>query len=235
MIPKKIHYCWFGGKEKPKLVKRCIDSWKKFCLDYEIIEWNEENFDIAKYPYVQYCFDNKKWAFLSDFVRLAVVYENGGIYFDTDVEVIKSFDDLLFLPAFYGFETNKYINTGHGFGAEKGNETVYQMMLQYLDLHSDENNEYTLMACPKLNTKALVPYGLILNGQKQDLLKAVVFPVEYFNPYDSPTGILTKTERTYSIHWYGKSWLSKWTVLRSIIARPFHRIFGKDFFQKVRR
>lgn len=234
MIPKKIHYCWFGGKEKPKLAKRCIDSWKKFCPDYEIIEWNEDNFDITKYPYAQYCFENKKWAFLSDFVRLAVVYENGGIYFDTDVEVIKSYDDLLNLLAFYGFETNDFVNTGHGFGAEKGNDTVAEMMKQYNEMIADGKGGFQLVACPHLNTKALDKFGLQHNGQYQDLGRAVVFPVDHFNPYDNPTGRLEKTGNTYSIHWYGKSWLSKRTVLRSIIARPFHRIFGKDFFHKVR-
>ena len=93
MIPKKIHYCWFGRGEKPKLARKCIESWKRYCPDFEIIEWNEDNFDVTKYAYSKYCFDNKKWAFLSDFVRLIVIYENGGIYFDTDVEVIKSLDN----------------------------------------------------------------------------------------------------------------------------------------------
>lgn len=235
MIPKKIHYCWFGGKEKPKLAKKCIDSWKKFCSDYEIIEWNESNFDVSKYPYTKYCFDNKKWAFLSDFARLIVVYENGGIYLDTDVEVLKSFDNLLDLPAFYGFEISNCVNTGHGFGAEKGNETVSSMINQYLNLRANDNNEYPLTVCTELNTSALLGYGLKLNGQKQDLGKAVVFPMEYFNPYDNPTGVLTKTENTYSIHWYGKSWLSKWTVFKSKLTRPLHRILGKDFFHKGKK
>ena len=104
MIPKKIHYCWFGGNEKPKSVKKCIDSWKKFCPDYEIIEWNESNFNIYENGYTKLCCENKRWAFLSDYARLKVIYDNGGIYFDTDVEVVKSFDDLLDCDAFFGFE-----------------------------------------------------------------------------------------------------------------------------------
>ncbi|MBR1675957.1 MAG: glycosyl transferase [Clostridia bacterium] len=231
-IPKKIHYCWFGRGEKPKLAKKCIDSWKKFCPDYEIIEWNEDNFDIAKYPYAQFCLENRKWAFLSDFVRLVVVYENGGIYFDTDVEAIKSFDDLLDLKAFYGFEVKDFVSTGLAFGAEKGNETVLSMINQYLALRPNENGQFPIITCPELNTEALLPFGLKLNGQYQDLGQAVVFPADFFNPYDNPTGRLKKTKNTYSIHWYGKSWLSKGAILRSKLTKPLHRLLGTDFFHK---
>ena len=109
MIPKKIHYCWFGRGEKPKLAKKCIESWKKYCPDYEIVEWNEDNFDINQNEYTKYCYNNKKFAFLSDYARLMVVYKEGGIYFDTDVEVVRSFDDLLNNKAFVGFETDEYV------------------------------------------------------------------------------------------------------------------------------
>ena len=112
MIPKKIHYCWFGRGEKPKLAQMCIASWRKYCPDYEIVEWNEDNFDLDYNAYTRYCYDNKKWAFLSDFVRLVVVAEHGGLYFDTDVELLKSPDELLRYGAFYGFENDSNINTG---------------------------------------------------------------------------------------------------------------------------
>lgn len=134
MIPRKIHYCWFGRGKKPKLAKKCIESWKRFCPDYEIIEWNEDNFDINQYEYVKYCYREKKWAFLSDFVRLIVVYEQGGIYFDTDVELIKSPNELLKYEAFYGFENKEIIATGLGFGAEKEHKTVKEMIDIYLSL-----------------------------------------------------------------------------------------------------
>ena len=119
MIPKKIHYCWFGGAEKPKLAQKCIASWKKLCPDYEFIEWNENSFDVDQYAYTKYCYGAKKWAFLSDFVRLIAVYENGGIYFDTDVELVKQPDDLLNYEAFFGFENDDFVATGLGFGAER--------------------------------------------------------------------------------------------------------------------
>ena len=121
MIPKTIHYCWFGYGEKPKLAKKCIDSWKRFCPNYEFMEWNENNFDVNMNAYTKMCYEQKKYAFLSDYVRLIVVNEHGGIYFDTDVEVVKSFDDLLGNKGFWGFEKNEYVASGLGFGSEKNN------------------------------------------------------------------------------------------------------------------
>lgn len=121
MIPKKIHYCWFGRKELPEKAKKCIASWKKYCPDFEIIEWNEDNIDVYQNPYTTYTYDNKRFAFLSDYLRLLIVYKEGGIYFDVDVEVVRSIDELLENQAFFGFETKDYINTGLGFGAEAGN------------------------------------------------------------------------------------------------------------------
>lgn len=232
MIPKKIHYCWFGGAEKPKTAKKCIASWKKHCPDYEIVEWNETTFDIARYPYAKWCFDNRKYAFLSDFVRLIAVSEQGGIYFDTDVEVIKPLDPLLSLNAFYGFENDDYVNTGHGFGAQAGHPTTVAMANCYLSLTQNEKGEFPIVACPQYNTDALLAYGLVKNGQAQTVAGAQIFPKDYFNPFDDPTGRLEKTENTYSIHWYSKSWYSKKMVLRSKLTRPFHRLFGKDCFRR---
>lgn len=235
MIPKKIHYCWFGRGEKPKLAKRCIASWKKYCPDYEIIEWNEDNFDIAKYPYAQYCLENRRWAFLSDFVRLAVVSEHGGLYFDTDVELIARPDELLRYDAFYGFENDENIATGLGFGCLAGHPTVQAMKQAYLDLPRQADGTYALAACPALNTRALLPFGLALNGERQNIAGAEILPADYLNPYDDPTGTLNKTKNTVSIHWYSKSWMSKGTILRSRLTKPLHRIFGKDCFAWIKR
>lgn len=137
MIPKKIHYCWFGHGEKPKLAKKCIASWKKYCPDYEIIEWNEDNFDVNMNPYTQMCYEQKKYAFLSDYVRLLVVYEHGGIYFDTDVEVVQNIDFLLSDEAFIGCEIdgtdekNGIVNTGQGFGSTTKSLAVKAMLEEY--------------------------------------------------------------------------------------------------------
>lgn len=221
MIPKRIHYCWFGYGEKNKLVQKCIASWKKYCPDYEIIEWNESNFDVNKNAYMKMCYEQRKYAFLTDYVRLIVVEEYGGIYLDTDVELIRPIDELLENSAFFGFETHEYVNTGIGFGAELGNKIVVEMLREYDTLL---DGQHGTVGCPVLNTRTLLGKGLIQNGKKQDIDGAVIYSCDYFNPYDDPTGILTKTENTYSIHWYGKSWMDRKTVIRSKLTKPFHRV-----------
>ncbi len=235
MIPKKIHYCWFGRGEKSRLAQKCIASWKKHCPDYEIIEWNEDNFCLDYNGYTRYCYDNKKWAFLSDFVRLAVVAEHGGLYFDTDVELLKSPEELLQYGAFYGFENDRNVNTGEGFGAEAGHPTVVAMKQQYEDMEPNADGSYPVGACPALNTWALLPFGLRLDGSRQNVAGAEILPVEYLNPYDDPTGRLEKTHNTISVHWYSKSWMSKGTILRSKLTKPLHRALGVDFFQKLKK
>lgn len=232
MIPKKIHYCWFGRGRKPKLAQKCIASWKKYCPGYEIIEWNEDNFDVNMNGYTRMCYEQKKYAFLSDYVRLLVVAEHGGIYFDTDVELLRSFNDLLDQPAFFGFEDDTHVNTGVGCGCEPGNPAVKTMLEAYEPLLAGDQG---VIGCPVLNTQALIKHGLVLNGEKQQLDHATVYPADWFNPYDDPTGRLRKKPNTHSIHWFSKSWMGKFSVLRSILTRPLHRIWGKDFFRKRRK
>ena len=228
MIPKKIHYCWFGGNEKPEKAKKCIASWKKYCPDYEIIEWNENNFDVDQNEYTHRCAQEKRYAFLSDYARLVIVEEYGGIYFDTDVEVIRPIDDLLDYEAFFGFENKEFVNTGVGFGAIPHQKAVTLMKAAYSEF-LDGTKPFT--SCPALNTKALLLEGLQRNGRQQTVAGAEILPVEYFNPYDDTTGRLKKTRNTYSIHWYSKSWLSRKDIIRSKITQPFHRVFGVDCFK----
>lgn len=235
MIPKIIHYCWFGKNEKPKLAKKCIDSWKKYCPDYQIIEWNEENFDMNYNDYVHYCFENKKWAYLSDYVRLIVVYQFGGIYFDTDVEVIASIDWLLNNEAFYAFENNNYVATGLGFGAVVNHLTTQKMVEEYEGFNPKKRTSFEFTGCPILNTKALLPLGLKLNGSYQMVEGALILPQDYMNPYEDVTGCLNKTTNTVSIHWYSKSALSKTVILRSKITRVLHRWFGIDCFEGIKK
>ncbi len=232
MIPKKIHYCWFGQGEKPKLAKKCIASWKRYCPDYEIVEWNESNFDIEKNAYTKMCYKQKQYAFLTDYVRLFVILKYGGIYFDTDVEVVRSFDGLLENQAFFGFETNEYVNTGIGFGAEAGNKAVQNLLREYDQLL---DGKHETIGCPVLNTQALKKFGFFMNGEKQVIEDVAIYPVDYFNPYDDPTGVLHRTDNTYSIHWFGKSWLSKGKILRSKFMRPIHRIFGVNCFAFLKK
>ena len=231
MISKVIHYCWFGRNELPEKAKKCIASWKKYCPDYEIIEWNEDNFDINQNAYTRYCYESKKYAFLSDYVRLRVVYEQGGFYFDTDVEIVRPIDELAESEAFFGFETDEYVASGLGFGATVKHTIIQKMLAEYDQLL---DGEHGTIGCPILNTEALKKEGLIQDGTLQVVGGAVIYPIEYFNPYDDPTGRLNKTKNTYSIHWYAKTWMSKKQILRSTIAKPIHRIFGKDILHKIR-
>ena len=228
MIPMTIHYCWFGRGEKPKLAKKCIESWKKYCSDYEIIEWNEDNYNVNSTPYTSYCYKTRKWAYLSDYARLDIVYQNGGVYFDTDVELIASIDALLNNEAFVALEDAETVATGLGFGAIKGSKYIEAMKAQY-DYEREEDVRVT--SCPDLNTKALLPFGLQQDGSLQNIKGLLVLPVDYMNPYDDPTGRLTITDNTVSIHWYSKSALSKKSIIRSKLTRPLHRIFGVDCFQ----
>ena len=231
MIPKTVHYCWFGRGEKPKLARKCIASWKKFCPDYKIIEWNEENFDVAMNGYTKMCYEEKKYAFLSDYSRLVIVAAHGGLYFDTDVELVKSPDELLSKDAFFGFENEAYVNTGLGFGSVSHGSVVEAMLAEYDTLLNGKNGT---IGCPKLNTKALVQLGLVQNGLEQKVQDAVIYPPAFFNPYDSATGELKRTSETVSIHWYAASWMSKHQKIRGMMTRPLHRIFGVDAFQRSR-
>ena len=210
MIPKVIHYCWFGGNPIPEKDRRYIEGWKEKCPDYEIIEWNERNYDVSKNKYMAQAYEEKKWGFVSDYARLDLVYRYGGIYFDTDVELLKPLDNLLELEMFCGFESTKYVNFGIGFGAEKENPVIRTVLEIYKTLvFKDKDRLLNQTACPIYQTKALIEYGLICNNRYQELSKCTVFPTEYFAPMDVDTGILTVTEHTYSIHRYNMSWFSK--------------------------
>ena len=224
MIPQIIHYCWFGRKEKPKLAQKCIASWKRFCPDYQIIEWNEDNFDISQNEYTRMCYEEKRYAFLSDYARLVILQEYGGFYFDTDVELVRPIDALRSHPAFIGFETGNYVNTGEGFGAEPHNPAVAALLAEYALLL---DGKHGTKGCPILHTQALLKCGLVQNGSFQDLGGIVVYPSLYFNPYDDSVGKLQLHAETYSIHWYAKSWMNRSTVLRSHLTKPLHRLTRK--------
>ena len=185
------------------------------------------------YPYLKWCYENKKWAFLSDLVRLLVVQKYGGIYFDTDVELVRCPDFLLEFDAFYGFENDEFVNSGEGFGSVANHVVINQMVEEYRNLIVDDS--FVPIGCPTLNTKVLLRLGLVLNGERQSVCGAEILPEDFLNPYDDPTGRLNKTENTVSIHWYSKSALSKKAIVRSKISRPFHRIFGKDCFQWLKK
>lgn len=218
MIPKKIHYCWFGRNPKPPLAEKCIASWNRYCGDYEIIEWNEDNYDLSQAPlYVRQAYEAKKWAFVTDYVRLQVVYEQGGIYLDTDVELKKNLDELLGYQAYFGFESGKHIATGLGFGAVQGCCILKELMEQYSDISFyKDDGSYDTTPCPNRNTEVFLEHGLIQDDSKQlldgDIL---ILPTVYLSPYDFLSLDMKRSKDTVSIHWYGASWQSteekRWT------------------------
>lgn len=211
-IPKTIHYCWFGKKTKPASVQRCIKSWRRICKDYQIIEWNEDNLDLSAFPqFVQDAYRAEKWAFVTDFVRLHLVYTHGGIYLDTDVEFVKSPAPLLNHRAYFGFESGRCVNTGLGFGAEKGLPILLELMEPYYSMQFDDSEErISGLLCPQLNTNVLLEHGLRLNDQRQILEGDIlILPTVCLCPLEYSTRILRKTRETYSIHWFHGSWTSQ--------------------------
>ena len=229
MIPKTIHYCWFGRGEKPRLAKKCIASWKKYMPGYDIVEWNEDNFDVHMNDYTRFTYEHKLYAYLSDYARLWAVEKHGGIYLDTDVEVIKPFDELLKNEAFLGFETEQFVNTGLGFGAVEGQQAVRYIMkgyeqLSYEELDEAYKKESVLRGSPKRNTYPLLECGLVQNGERQTVLGMEIFPKDYFCPLDDLTGILSVTDHTFSIHWFNKSANSRYAKIKSKFSRVYHRV-----------
>lgn len=208
MIPKVIHYCWFGGAPKPKSVLRCISSWKKYCPDFEIREWSEKDFDVGQNEYTQQAYSIKAWGFVPDYIRLWIVYNYGGIYLDTDVQVLKDLTPLLANKAYAGFEDNEFVNFGQGFGAEKGNPVIEAHMRMYDSLcFINEDGSLNKTASPRYTTKCLREWGLQNDtGGIQQLEHITVYPKDYFCPKNFYSGLVNVTDNTYSIHQFDASW-----------------------------
>lgn len=190
----------------PKRIKLCIESWKKNCPDYEVVRWDESNFDVNYNQFTQDAYKAGKWAFVSDVARLYIVYHHGGIYLDTDVELIKSLDAFLHNKAFMGTEPNGRVATGLGFGAEKQTEVIREMLEEYDHLPFSASNPPN---CPKMTTSFLTRYGYSGRSQIQTVRDITVYPPEYFGPADWVTGKLHKTSDTVAIHHYLASWTTK--------------------------
>ena len=233
MIPKKIHYCWFGKKEMPKLAKKCIASWKKHCPDYEIICWNEDNFDINSNIYVKEAYENKKFAFVTDFVRLFVLYEYGGIYMDTDVEVIKNIDEFLGNNAFSGFESENTVPTG--IMASEPKLEIYKELLDYYnDRHFvQENGEFDLTSNVTTITEIFTKKGLKKNNTLQTIEGFTFYPKEFFCPIDYSTKNMNKTDKTYTIHWFAGSWVPKKEKVKIFMYNFVKSIFGEEKTYKI--
>ena len=231
MIPKIIHYFWIGNNPLGVKELKCIESWKKFCPDYELKLWNESNYDFSKYNYSKNAFKEKKYSFATDVARLDVLYEYGGIYLDTDVEIIKPLDYLLDCEGFCGFETKSKVNTGQIIASEKGNSIIKYLLDDYLNINFyNDNGTINTTACPVIQTKALQQKGLKLNGKKQIIENFIIYPVDYFGPYNFETEKIEITDNTFSIHHYAASWYSekdKSRHSRIVYLNTHFWLFGK--------
>lgn len=242
MIPKIIHYCWFGGKPLPKSAIKCINSWKKFFPDYEIKEWNESNFDVYMMPFTREAYEAQKYAFVSDVARFWILYNEGGLYFDTDVEVIASMDDIIERGPFMGVEAMDVfecgwpaINPGLGLAVEKGNEFYRSMLLYYEQIHYSDSDGKPLPGTVVMHTtKLLKEKGLKPWSGMQCVASIWIYPQEYFCPLEDATGILNRTSNTRTIHWYSKTWNEK-PMWYYRVTRLLHRFFGVDAFQSIKK
>lgn len=243
MIERTIHYCWFGGNELPNSVVECINSWGKYCPDYKIVQWNETNYNFKKNQFMLDAYNDGKYAFVSDYARLDIIYNNGGIYLDTDVELIKNLDDLLSLDMYLGFELPGAINTGVGFGAKKNHPFILENLKQYDNLDYKINKE----TCVYYTGRAIEDYysiNILKRNEVITLKDLVVFPTEYFCPLNIESNKLTITKKTKSIHHYDASWYSQNIIMKyankkllpiKIKAKKYiNNLFGEGTYEKLR-
>ncbi len=231
MIPKVIHYCWFGGKPLPPSAKRCIASWRKFCPNYEIKRWDESNFDVSCHPFIKTAYEAKAWAFVSDYARLRIIYEHGGIYFDTDVKLLRSPDFLLENPCYIGVQQRgRLCNTGLGFGASKGNPVVQQMLQKY-DALTFVQEEKRKMTCPRLNMAVIEARGYHDSDAIVFLQDVTVYPMRYFDPISAGEYDNLLCKDTVSIHQGSMSWMSSGQqIKRQIIC-----MIGIERIDRIKR
>lgn len=209
LIPRTIHYCWFGNKEKSGLIQECIESWKEYLPGYEIHEWNESNFDIHICPYVEEAYNQRKWAFVSDYVRLWALYNFGGLYFDTDVQVLKPFDCFLDNEAFTGYEANDSPITAV-MGARKENSMIKHMLDYYNDkqfLNAD--GSLNLVTNTSIITHQLKELGMIPNGKKQTINGMTIYPQIFFCPNNISRIWNKPSKESFAIHHFDQSWRAK--------------------------
>ena len=232
MIPKKIHYCWFGRNPLPEDAKKYIESWKKYCPDYEIKEWNEDNFNLDMYPYVREAYENRKFAFVSDVARLYALYNEGGFYMDTDVELIKPLDDFLKYDGVSGFESSTQIPTGL-MASRELHPLVKEWLEDYEGKHFiKEDGSFDLTTNVTRITNICLKHGFKPNSKLQTIAEYTFFPSDYFCPKDCNTGIIKITKNTYAIHHFAGSWLTDDTKALVELSKKVHRIVRIKFLAK---
>lgn len=227
LIPKKIHYMWLGKKQIPSNLQKCIDSWKKYCPDYEIIQWDENNYDINKHAYMRDAYARGAYGFVPDYARLDILYRHGGIYMDTDVEVIKNLDPLLYQEAFCGVEKWQVVNFGGCSGAVKEHPMVGEFLkarenIAFLDAEGRQNT----VTCGFYDTNAAIKYGYQINGETQNIRGMNIYASDYFHPYDYMSGHTYVTEHTYSVHRFNGGWMDdKMKLANKETMQKYDRIY----------
>lgn len=230
MIPKIIHYCWFGKNQKSDFILKCIDSWRKNLPDYQIIEWNESNCNINNScEFVKQAYANKKWAYVSDYFRLVALKEYGGIYLDTDVEILKSFDDLLENSFFCCFESEGFLCTAV-IGSEKNNKLISNFLEIYKDLEFGEIPNSKLLYDFLLHNKKCVT-----NSRCELDEKGVIYPSDYFSPKDFYTKKIKLTENSYAIHHFDGTWKSGGKKFKDGIQNILIKLLGKERYFSLKK
>lgn len=232
-IPKIIHFCWFGGNPLPPLARKCIASWRKFCPDYKIVKWSEKNFDLDCCPYVREAYQAKKWAFVSDVARLYALATFGGVYMDTDVEVIKPIDKLLQYDAVSGFESDTEIPTGL-MASRKNHPLMKELLEEYNDIHfMQENGEPDFTTNVTRITNTCLKYGFVANNKKQTVGGFTLLPKDFLCPKDYRTDTLSITENTLTIHHFNGSWLTPQEKYMSHLMAKCRRHFPESVSYQI--
>lgn len=233
MIPKIIHYCWYGGRPLPKLAKQCIASWKKFCPDYEIKEWNENNSPLHLFPFAEQAIKAGKWAFVSDVIRLYILQTEGGIYMDTDVELTKPLDNFLHHPAFTGYERDSNMLQTAIFGARKNNQWITNWLKIYQDKEFNANkNIMASLVNNRMISSWMTNNGYILDGCHRKYEDVVIYPKDFFCPMSYGSHFIEKTPNTVCIHYYTFSWSEPETI-KGHIKKIVVNIIGEKQFRTI--
>ena len=225
VIPKVINYCWFSGNPIPDCLQKCIDSWAEACPDYEIIRWDESNYNIKRNDYTNEAYQMKKWGFVPDIARLEILFENGGFYFDTDVRILKSLDPLRYQPAFCGRERQGHVNFGGGSGCVKHNEVVKKILefrknVRFINEDGSLNTE----ASGFYETWPLMQMGLKVEDACQSLNGINVYSSAYFSPYNFVNGEDITNNNTFSIHYFNGSWIEGGDTLRKQTRDKYNQV-----------
>lgn len=238
MIPKIIHYCWFGKSPLPKLAKECIKSWKKYCPDFVIKEWNETNSPIHLFPFAKQALEAKKWAFVSDVIRLYALYTEGGIYMDTDVELIGPLYPFLNHRSFTGYEKDSNILQTAIFGAEPKSQWTADWLKLYNNLSfSPERDIMATLVNNILISKYLIEKGINLDGKLFHSDYITIYPHDYFCPMSHITHFISKTHNTVCIHYYTFSWVKPQTIkgyIKIFLTKCIGEKLFREYVNKIR-